>query len=346
MNKFVLLLGVIIIAILAMMFFCVGFFTGTTITTSDVASVVQGSDAAGKIEEVVGAAGANSESIADKLAADKTTIRKIVDAVDAHAKSLSISDKVMKILAAAGYATETFSNVVKGKSIPVKKRIKVRPNEKITVDALLREMFAEHRIDDECSLETTKRIIEEANVELSNVEEIKARKIVFIGYFKDNVAIQIQKLLSAKGYKVHVEHSKVWNSDESFVFCGPFEKEQTAVRLESWLKEHDFSDARIIDVIKGDREGELLDSISENSENMPENDENISEGTAETAGTPATASTTTQIASTAQVAPITASTTAPTAAQQAQAINETPVIGITPGTSTTNQQQTINVPGM
>ncbi len=342
MNKFVLLLGVIIIAILAMMFFCVGFFTGTTITTSDVAGVVQGSDTAGKIEEIVGAAGAN-ESIADKLAADKTTIRKIVDAVDAHAKSLSISDKVMKILAAAGYATETFSNVVKGNGIPVKKRIKVRQNEKITVDALLREMFAEHRIDDECSLETTKRIIEEANVELSNVEEIKARKIVFIGYFKDNVAIQIQKLLSAKGYKVHIEHSKVWNSDESFVFCGPFEKEQTAVKLESWLKEHDFSDAHMVDVIKEDREGELLDSISENSANLPENDENASEGTVEAAGTSTAASMT---APTAQIAPMTTSTIAPIAAQQAQATNEIPVIGITPGISAANQQQAINVPGM
>lgn len=280
MNKFVLLLGVVVIAILAMMFFCVGFFTGTTITTSDITSITQ-ENAGNPMEKAEGITDTtvlqNKESTADKLAADKTALNKIIDAVNDNAKSLTISDKIIKILAAAGYATETFSNIVKANKIPVRKTKKPQLNNKLTIDALLREISAEHKIDDNCSFETTKQILEDVNNEQLNEEEIKARKIVFIGYFKDNVAAQIQKLLSTKGYKVHIEHSKVWNSDESFIFCGPFEKEENADKLVSWLKVHDFPDAHIIDIIKESKEDKLLDSISESSANIPENEENKQE---------------------------------------------------------------------
>lgn len=253
MNKFVLLLGVIVLVTLAIMFFCVGFFTGSNISTSDIVSIIP------------------KEAI-DKTKEQKIIAKNIGEITDA--KSFTISDKILSILNAAGCATKGFSDIVQNNKASSRRIEKNKiQNNNVTIDSLLREIAATHHVNDDCSYEKTKHIIN--NTYPITDRNLFGKKIVFIGYFKNDIAAQIQELLVTKGYKVHVERSKSWDTDESFVFCGPFEKEKNASRLVEWLRKHDFGDARVIDIVKKVRENALFDTIKDNSDNMPINEEII-----------------------------------------------------------------------
>ena len=141
----------------------------------------------------------------------------------------------------------------------------------MTVDSLLREIAARHPIEDECTYkETITRMREGRREAEKRLRKLDGQKIVFIGYFKNRVALQIQKLLISRGYKAHIEISKTGDGQESFIFCGPFKKEKYAQVLLEWLLKHDFSEARIISVTKEVSGQSLYESISGDS-SMPIN---------------------------------------------------------------------------
>ncbi|GHT95853.1 hypothetical protein FACS1894122_13730 [Alphaproteobacteria bacterium] len=242
MNKVVVVLGIIVLMTLSGLFFCVGFFTGTTIFPSRLTSI--GDDV--------------------KDTEKSMTLKDIEDITDA--RSGNISEKVVNILAsAAETATEKVSTVIKYKNY-----MNMFGNDnKLTVDSLLREIAASHSAGDDCSYDKT---VTQSSIHKPHDEHLKGKKIVFIGYFKNNVAMQIQKLLIGKGYKAHVEKSKSGDGSESFVFCGPFKKEENANALVLWLLKHDFSEARTISVSNDAIEETLYDFESDDS-NMPANDE-------------------------------------------------------------------------
>ncbi|MDR2794904.1 MAG: hypothetical protein LBB12_03945 [Holosporaceae bacterium] len=235
MNKIVAVLGIIVLMTLSGLFFCVGFFTGTTIFPSRLSPLDN-----------------------DKKEKEKAlTLKDIEDITDV--KSASISEKVMGILAAAAEsATDKVSMAM------VKHKV-FGDDSKVTVDSLLREMAASHSAADDCSYDKSAN---QLNAPVGG--HLEGKKIVFIGYFKNNVAMQIQKLLTGKGYKAHVERSKSGNGGESFVFCGPFKKEENANNLVTWLLKHDFSEARTISVSNETMEEILYDFINDDS-GMPEN---------------------------------------------------------------------------
>ncbi|GHU11249.1 hypothetical protein FACS189449_02330 [Alphaproteobacteria bacterium] len=241
MNKVVAILGIIVLMTLSGLFFCVGFFTGTTIFPSKL-SLVSG----------------------DKKDADKSmTLKEIEDLADI--KSNSISEKVISILAtAAENATETVSNA----AIKYKSGINIFGDDsRLTVDSLLREIAATHTAEDDCSYEKTKI---QSSIPRPHDEHLNGKKIVFIGYFKNNIAMNIQKLLIGKGYKAHVERSKNGDGSESFIFCGPFKKDENANALVLWLLKHDFSDARTISVSNEAIEETLYDFENDDS-SLPDN---------------------------------------------------------------------------
>jgi hypothetical protein len=244
MNKIVAVLGIIVIITLSGLFFCVGFFTGTTIFPSRL-------------------------SINEEKDTDKSLTLKDVEAIT-DVKSASVSEKVMGILAtAAGTAGETISTAVskhKGSAI---KLLTGNDADKLTVDSLLREIAAGHSSKDDCSYNKTAAQIN-APKPATIDEGFGGKRLVFIGYFKNNIALQIQKLLSKKGYKTHVEKSKNGDGNESFVFCGPFKKDENANNLVAWLKKHEFSEARTISVSNEAIEETLYDFISDDS-SMPTN---------------------------------------------------------------------------
>ncbi|MDR3179951.1 MAG: hypothetical protein LBT70_03570 [Holosporaceae bacterium] len=237
MNKIVAVLGIIVLMTLSGLFFCVGFFTGTTIFPSRLSP----------LEE-------------NKKEKEKAlTLKDIEDITDV--KSATISEKVMGILAVAA---ETASDRV---SMAMAKHKIFGDDSKITVDSLLREMAANHSVSDDCSYDKS---VTQLNTPPPAGGHLEGKKIVFIGYFKNNIAMQIQKLLTGKGYKAHMERSKNGDGGESFVFCGPFKKEENANNLVAWLLKHDFSEARTISVSNETMEEILYDFINDDS-NMPEN---------------------------------------------------------------------------
>jgi ribulose bisphosphate carboxylase small subunit len=241
MNKVVAVLGVIVLITLAMIFFCIGFFTGSTTISSSIVNTRS------KNEE--------------KPLAKKITPKNINELTDIN--SATISEKITKMLNAAGSATDAFT-----KDVIAKKRKLIDGEDAVTIDSLLREIASTHSPHDDCSYQKTMTQIHAPKPVVD--KGLHGKKIVFIGYFKNNIAVQIQKLLISKGYKVHVELSKNSDNTESFVFCGPFKKDENAKKLASWLRKHSFADTRIVSITKEAVEETLYDVFSEDS-SIPEN---------------------------------------------------------------------------
>ncbi|MDR0677443.1 MAG: hypothetical protein LBF57_02075 [Holosporaceae bacterium] len=243
MNKIVAVLGIIVLITLGGLFFCAGFFTGTTVSPTQ-ASVSTG--------EVAASSG-------------KSITQKDVDAV-LDTKSETISEKIMGILTSAtDTATSSASDTINKK----KSQSNIAEDSKISIDSLLQEIAASHAINDVCSPDVTLQKINTPDP--INPDSLHGKKIVFIGYFKDKIALEIQKLLIEKGYQVHLEQSKTARG-ESFIFCGPFKKEKNAQKLIKWLLKHDFSEARLIRISNDAMEETLYDAINEDSD-LPKNTE-------------------------------------------------------------------------
>jgi cell division septation protein DedD len=239
MNKVVAILGVIVVITLGALFFFAGFYMGNTSTFGS----------SSKTE-------ANAEGSKDK----KITLQDINAQI--AAQSNNISDKVMKIISnGADNISTSVSKVVT--------KINHQNISQMSADSLLKEIIASHSDHDDCSVEKTEKNIQ--SPQPLNKDSLRGKKVVFIGYFKDNVALQIQQLLIGKGYKVHVEQSKT-SIGESFIFCGPFKKKENADKLVEWLREHDFSEAKVVNLIQASVENTLADSLDDDSD-VPENEE-------------------------------------------------------------------------
>lgn len=316
MNKVVAVLGIIVLLTLAMLFFCIGFFTGSTVTPGTITEAISSEikkDASDNMSK---------EAIAQKLG----------DLGDV--KSAKISDKIMGILAAAGYTVENFSEIVKSKTSNVGKfssKKKLNDGGHLTVDSLLREMAISHDPKDDCSYEKTMKEIQKQPPVTK--QPLQGKKVVFIGYFKNVIAGQIQKLLTGKGYKTHVEMSN--DGHESFVFCGPFKRDETANKLLKWLQAHDFSEARVVSISKEAIEETLYDAMNDGT-GLPENDENAPTPSAARIGTVANTAGSTAVTAVANpipatvIAPAQANLTTPTAAPTSPAaitLPTTPVVG-------------------
>ena len=238
MNKVVAILGVIVVITLGALFFFAGFYMGNTSTFGSASKAEVATD--------------NSD--------EKKITQQDINAQIA-AQSNNISNKVMKIISdSADNISSSVSKVVT--------KINYQNITQMSADSLLKEIIATHYDHDDCSIETTEKNIQSSSL---NKNSLRGKKVVFIGYFKDNVALQIQQLLVNKGYKVHVEKSKTCLG-ESFVFSGPFKKKESAEKLVDWLRSHDFSESRVVNVIQATVEDALSDSLDDNS-SVPENDE-------------------------------------------------------------------------
>lgn len=240
MNKLLALLGLIALVAVGGLFFFAGFFTGSNVRLS--------------LSE--------QQRLARNL--DKVPMSEIEKTISTE--SASLSEKVQKILS---IATDT----------PVKANSEERRNNtaddsQVSVNSLLKEIAASHAADDDCSVDKTQASL---NVN-KNVPEttLEGKRIVFVGYFKTNVALQIQRLLLQKGYQVHVEESRTSNH-ESFVFCGPFKERKNAENLVTWLNSHNFADARVVKVERDALEETLFDASANNSD-IPSNvEQNVPE---------------------------------------------------------------------
>ncbi|MDR0580620.1 MAG: hypothetical protein LBG04_00685, partial [Holosporaceae bacterium] len=240
MNKVVAILGIIVLITLGGLFFCAGFFTGTTTLPAITASP-------------------------DKNTEDSATGGVSLESVEAaiDAKSASMSDKIMEILAST---TETASSTISDVANHGK-MLTGDSSPHVSIDSLLREIAAGHATGDNCSPDNT---IQKINVPTPvNPNSLHGKRVVFVGYFKNKIALEIQKLLIAKGYKPHLETSKTGDG-ESFVFCGPFKKEKNAQMLVKWLRKHDFSEARVVKISEVAIEETLYDALND-SAGPPEN---------------------------------------------------------------------------
>ena len=239
MNKVVAILGIIVVVTLGALFFFAGFYMGN--------SSIFGSSA--KAETTA----TNSD--------EKKITQQDIDA-KISAQSNNISNKVMRIISdGADNISTSVSRVVTKINNPTISQM--------SADSLLKEIIATHSDHDDCSVEKTELNIQ--SPQPLNKDGLRGKKVVFIGYFKNNIALQIQQLLTNKGYKVHVEQSKTCLG-ESFIFSGPFKKKENANKLVDWLKAHDFSEAKVMNVIQESVENALSDSLDDNS-SIPENDE-------------------------------------------------------------------------
>ncbi|MDR1235677.1 MAG: hypothetical protein LBJ96_01585 [Holosporaceae bacterium] len=244
MNKVIVILGIIILITLGGLFFCAGFFTGTTVFPSLQSAVVK------------------SEDLADKISEKNISLKDVEAVIDS--KSVGISDKVLSILSsAAESASSSISDITD------KKSTRHLAATGVTTDSLLREIAAGHATDDNCSIEVTTQKVN--NPAPTNPNSLHGKRVVFIGYFKNKIALEIQKLLAGKGYKAHVEISRTGNG-ESFIFCGPFKKEKNATHLVKWLRKHDFSEARVVNISADSVEETLYDAINDDI-GFPENAE-------------------------------------------------------------------------
>lgn len=124
MNKVVAILGVIILITLGALFFCVGFFTGTTMPSMLSAKTEQ----------------------TEQSTSEKITLEDIKAKISAE--SSDISNKVSTILSSGA---QTVSDSV-SQTINKVQAIKLRPFE-ISSDILLKEIIASHAEHDDCSLE-------------------------------------------------------------------------------------------------------------------------------------------------------------------------------------------------
>ena len=239
MNKVVAILGVIVVITLGALFFFAGFYMGNTSTF-----------------------GSSSKTEANATSGDEKKITLQDINAQIAAQSNNISDKVMKIISnGADNISTSVSRVVT--------KINHQNISQMSADSLLKEIIASHSDHDDCSVEKTEKNIQ--SPQPLNKDSLRGKKVVFIGYFKDNVALQIQQLLVGKGYKVHVEQSKT-SIGESFIFCGPFKKKENAEALVEWLREHDFSEAKVVNIIQASVENTLADSLDDDSD-VPENEE-------------------------------------------------------------------------
>lgn len=238
MNKVIAILGIIVLITLGALFFFAGFYMGNTTTF-----------------------GSSSKTETAVDSNDKKITLQDINAQIA-AQSNNISDKVMKIISdGADNISTSVSKVVTN--------INHKNISQISADSLLKEIIASHSSNDACSTAQTEKNME--STQSYNKDSLRGKKVVFIGYFKNNIALQIQQLLSEKGYKVHVEQSKTCHG-ESFIFSGPFQKQENADKLVNWLKSHDFSEARVVNIIQEPVENILADSMNDNS-TIPENAE-------------------------------------------------------------------------
>ncbi|MDR1334074.1 MAG: hypothetical protein LBJ71_02540 [Holosporaceae bacterium] len=247
MNKVVAILGIIVLITLGGLFFCAGFFTGTTVFPTLQSAAVKSNDATD----------ADSEK--------SVSLKEVESIVDSQ--SAGISDKILSILASA--AESASSSLSDGGA---DKKAAAHPADMaahVTVDSLLREIAATHATDDDCSAEaTTKKINTPTPI---NPNSLHGKRVVFIGYFKNKIALEVQKLLTGKGYKTHVEVSRTGNG-ESFIFCGPFKKEKNADKLVKWLRKHDFGEARMVNISNNAIEETLYEAINDDV-GPPENAE-------------------------------------------------------------------------
>lgn len=238
MNKVIAILGIIVLITLGALFFFAGFYMGNTTTFGSSSKTEMSTDSNDK----------------------KITLQDINAQI--AAQSNNISNKVMKIISdGADNISTSVSKVVTN--------INHQNISQMSADSLLKEIIASHSQNDDCSIVRTEKNIE--STQAYDKDSLRGKKVVFIGYFKDNIALQIQQLLSEKGYKVHVEQSKTCPG-ESFIFSGPFKKKENAEKLVNWLKSHDFSEARVVNVIQEPVENVLADSMNDNS-TIPENAE-------------------------------------------------------------------------
>jgi cell division septation protein DedD len=242
-NKVVAILGIIVLITLGGLFFCAGFFTGTTVFPA-LSSANKKEDTAANSEKGI--------SLSD--------VEAIIDT-----QSATMSEKVMAILAsAAETASSSISDAIDRKNSPT-----ADESAKVSIDSLLREIAAGHAVNDDCSPQKTlERIHAPAPL---NPDSLHGKRIVFIGYFKNKIALEIQKLLIGKGYRTHLEQSRTGDG-ESFIFCGPFKKEKNAKKLLKWLRKHDFSEARLVNISNESIEETLYDAINDDS-GPPENSE-------------------------------------------------------------------------
>jgi hypothetical protein len=242
-NKVVAILGIIVLITLGGLFFCAGFFTGTTMSPTNTI---------GRQEEQ-----SNSEK--------SVSLRDVEAVIDT--KSATISEKIMGILSsAAETAASSISEAVDHRSASAVPAIE-EESSKVSIDSLLREIAAGHATNDNCSpTETLRKMHMPTPI---NPDSLQGKRIVFIGYFKNKIALEVQKLLVGKGYKPHIEVSKT-GDNESFVFCGPFKKEANAEKLVRWLRRHDFTEARVVSISNESLEETLYDAMNEDS-GPPEN---------------------------------------------------------------------------
>jgi len=235
MNKLLAILGLIALLGIGGLFFFAGFFTGSTVKLTPEAQ----------------------KNIAKNI--DKLPISEVEKTI--NTESASLSEKIQKIL-----------NVASGNDMPSAKNDKKNELEnldeaQISINSLLKEIAASHASGDDCSVNKTQQQLNINKPQRPN--SLEGKRIVFVGYFKTNIAAQIQRLLLQKGYKVHVEESRTSNH-ESFVFCGPFRDNKNAQNLVNWLNKHNFSDARIVKVERDTLEETLYDA-SANDSDMPNN---------------------------------------------------------------------------
>lgn len=238
MNKVVAILGVIVLITLGALFFFAGFYMGNTTTF-----------------------GKSSETSSSETSKEKEITLQDINARIA-AQSNNISEKVLKIISgSADNISDSVSKVVT--------KMSHQKASQMSADSLLKEILASHSEHDDCSVEKTENNIQSAAK--FNKDSLRGKKVVFIGYFKDNIALQIQQLLANKGYKIHVEESKTCPG-ESFIFCGPFRRRENADKLVNWLKDHDFSEAKVINIIQESIEKAIADTMDDDS-TIPENEE-------------------------------------------------------------------------
>jgi len=246
-NKVVVVLGIIVVITLGALFFCAGFFTGSTMPTVS----------------------ATQEKVEKEKDDDHLPMSNIEDLIDGE--SSVISEKIKSMLVSA---SDTAADVVSSVADTVVDTVSEigssnKEESKITIDSLLREIAAGHTENDDCS--PAKTLQRMNTTPPFNPDSLHGKRIVFIGYFKNKIALEVQKLLTGKGYNVHLEMSKT-GDNESFIFCGPFKKEKNAKKLVRWLHKHDFSEARIVSISNETFEETLYDAINEDS-NVPVNEE-------------------------------------------------------------------------
>ena len=258
MNKVVLLLGVIVFFTLAIVFFSVGFFAGYVIIPGDGVTATHAA--------VAGESSAASTG-------GQIAVNNLASTEDVA--SLTISNRIGRILSTATDGKSTLFGLMSGGKNKLR-NLATTPSKSgassMTVESLLREIAATHDANDDCSYERTLAI---GRLASNTPESLIGKRVVFMGYFRNENAAHIQRLLTSRGYKVHATHSR-GNSDESLVFSGPFAEEENANQLARWLREHDFNEVKVVSITRESKHPESILRMKNNAENIPLNRENPS----------------------------------------------------------------------